>query len=177
MNGFEVPYTAAQRELFKRGDLFDQWVDRHPGLFDDQDQRIVRNQRCYPSGRGYHFFECLVAVVLRETCGYLSLLEKYETPSHAWKYETFRRIAPRQVVEYTLENRAGAPDLFSYDPVKEDWFFCEVKGGPDRLGPKQRRFIDFMNEAGFGRHMVVASVTLLELGAAEATTAPVPAQR
>lgn len=164
MKELHILYTPAQRELFRRGDLFEQWRDRDPELFDEHDQRIVKNQRCYASGSGYHFFECLVAVIIHETCGYLSLLEKYETASHTRKFETFRRVAPAKVVEYILQNRAGAPDLFSYDPTTGDWFFCEVKGGSDRLGPKQHQFIDFMNQAGFGQHVMVATVAPWKLG-------------
>jgi hypothetical protein len=31
----------------------------------------------------------------------------------------------------------GHPDLLLYSKDGTDWFFCEVKGGPDKLRPNQ----------------------------------------
>ena len=152
-------YTEQQRQQFKTGDLFDRWMSRYPEIFDEVDVRIIGNQRCYPNGNGYHFFECLTAVVLYETCGYLSLLEKYETQSHARKVKLFKETVPTAIAQYVLANRAGAPDLFVYHPETRDWFFCEVKGGRDKLGPKQVAFMTFMRENGYGEHVTVASVS------------------
>lgn len=41
--------------------------------------------------------------------------------------------------EIALSDSSGYPDLFVYAPDLHGWFFCEVKGYRDRIGPKQTR--------------------------------------
>ena len=127
----DFPYSPAQRESFRSGKLMEEWATRYPQLFDQRDLEITRNQP------NYHFFEWLSAVLLFEAMGYLSLVEKYETPSHRRKIETFRRAVPNEVYEYVLSNRSGVPDLFVYAPDLSNWFFCEIKGSKDFLRPHQ----------------------------------------
>ena len=127
----EFLYTSIQREAFRSGALLEEWASRYPQLFDERDVEITRKQL------NYHFFEWLAAVLLYESMGYLSLVEKYETASHARKLETFRKAVPGEVYDFVLRNRSGVPDLFVYAPDLSNWFFCEIKGSKDVLRPNQ----------------------------------------
>ncbi len=131
MIDIEFPFHSLQRERFRSGELVKEWSLKYPQLFDDHDVRIANNQL------HYHFFEWLGAVLIYESTGSLSLIEKYETKLHKRKFETFKEVVPTRVFDYVLNNRTGVPDLFVYSPDKRDWFFCEVKGLTDRLQPIQ----------------------------------------
>ncbi len=126
------PYHLSQRTRFSDGSLVDQWYQTYRDiLFDEDDRRLARSQP------GNHFFEWLAAVLFWESTGYRSLIEKYESANHAKKLEIFRGSVDATVFEFAMAHRAGLPDLFVYQPETRDWFFCEVKGGPDRLSPGQ----------------------------------------
>ena len=127
----KFPFKSSQRELFRSGQLIDEWAKRYPNLFDERDLEITKNQT------HYHFFEWLGAVLLYEATGYLSLIEKYETKSHTRKLEIFEKTVSQAVFEDVLANRTGVPDLFVYAPDYSDWFFCEIKGLKDLLRPHQ----------------------------------------
>jgi hypothetical protein len=127
----DFSFHTSQRDRFRSKELINHWGQRYPEIFDEQDIQITNNQP------HYHFFEWLGAVLLYESLGYLSLIEKYETKSHSRKFDIFTKTAPQEVVEYVLENRSGVPDLFVYSPDRSDWFFCEVKGLADRLQQNQ----------------------------------------
>lgn len=125
------PFHPSQRARFADGGLVDEWYGAYRDIFDENDYRLARSQP------GNHFFEWLAAVLLRESMGYCSLIEKYESANHAAKVETFRKTVDPVVFDFAMGHRAGLPDLFVYRPETSDWFFCEVKGGPDRLSPGQ----------------------------------------
>lgn len=128
-------YHPDQWERFKAGDLAKDWMARHIELFDQEDARIKASQP------NRHFFEWLTSVIFRESLGYHSLVEKYESASHADKRTKFERIAGPAAYAEVMRNRAGVPDLFVYAPDETRWFFCEVKGDTDRLSDHQlRRF-------------------------------------
>lgn len=91
--------------------------------------------------RRYHFFEWLSAVLLFEATGYVSLVEKYTSKSHPQKLTTLQGIVTPKLYEWLCDNESGQPDLFVFQPVTRDWFFCEVKGGPDRIRDNQ---VDWM---------------------------------
>jgi hypothetical protein len=139
----EFTYGANQRERYKAGDLWSEWADRYPMLFDDQDVEIAKNQ----APGGYHFVEWLTAVLLYESFGYHSLVEKYQYTYHPRKYQIFSRIVPRAVIEFieerTKTDKTQAPDLFVYCPSDSHWFFCEVKGPGDRFRKSQ---IDYFGD-------------------------------
>jgi len=132
----EFPFHKKQRERFRSGELIQEWSAKYQQIFDGHDIRITNNQP------HYHFFEWLGAVLIYESMGYLSLIEKYETKLHTRKIEIFKNIVPPEVSNYILENRTGAPDLFVYSPDEQDWFFCEVKGLTDRLQKCQIELIE-----------------------------------
>jgi hypothetical protein len=123
---------VSQRARFADGSLVDEWHGSYPDIFDEDDYRLARSQP------GNHFFEWLAAVLFRESTGYYSLIEKYETAKHAGKVAKFKEIVNPAVFEFAMTHRAGLPDLFVYQPGTPNWFFCEVKGGSDRLSPGQR---------------------------------------
>lgn len=121
-------YATSMRERFRDGSLMREWASRYPQLFDVDDVRIATNQR------NGHFVEWLAAVLLFESTGYHSLVEKYGCKSHPRKLEPYRSRVPVDVREYLDEEiDGGAPDLFVFDPAGTDWFFCEVKGPTDRV--------------------------------------------
>lgn len=136
MQTLEFSFHQSQRELFRSGRLIEEWAYKYPQIFDEHDIRITRNQPYY------HFFEWLGAILLYESLGYLSLIEKYETLKHTKKVQTISSIAPQEVLDFIFHNRVGLPDLFVYSPCKSDWFFCEVKGLGDRLQKNQIRAIN-----------------------------------
>ena len=135
----EFFFHSRQRELFRSGVLIDIWASRYPQLFDDKDIVIARKQNAY------HFFEWLAAVLLYESTGYLSLVEKYELNAHTRKVETLKKAVPSSVYDF-VKNRKGIPDLFVYAPNFSDWFFCEVKGLGDVPSPEQIKCIQQLEE-------------------------------
>jgi hypothetical protein len=127
-------YHASQRVHFMEGGLVERWRSIYGDMFDEEDYRLAVNQR----QNGNHFFEWLAAVLLRESTGYRSLIEKYESANHAEKLATFRKTVDRGTFEFAMSHRAGLPDLFVYGPLSTNWFFCEVKGGRDVLSARQK---------------------------------------
>ena len=124
-------FDPGRRANFADGSLVDEWHEAYPDMFDKDDYRLARSQP------GNHFFEWLAAVLLRESTGYCSLVEKYESASHVAKVDTFRKTVDSAVFDFAMAHRTGLPDLFVYQPGTSNWFFCEVKGGPDRLSQGQ----------------------------------------
>jgi hypothetical protein len=130
------PFDPAARAAFSAGQLRDFWFKSYPMLFDERDLMLATNQ---PKN---HFFEWLAAVVVYETTGWLSLVEKYQfRGEHPAKYAIFAALVPEGVRHLLAESRyfgdRQGPDLFVYAPDKADWFFCEVKGGADKLRESQ----------------------------------------
>jgi hypothetical protein len=127
----EFPFSSDLRDRFRPGKLIDEWASRYPRLFDKQDVQLANNQN------PFHFFEWLGAVLLYESTGYLSLVEKYGCKSHRRKTKILRKTVPDCVFDYVMEDSAGVPDLFAYRPDYRDWFFCEIKGLRDRIRAPQ----------------------------------------
>jgi hypothetical protein len=124
-------YHPKQWERFRGGDLANEWIARHIGLFDRDDQRIKATQ---PTR---HFFEWLASVMFRESLGYHALVEKYDLSAQGEKRSRFRRIAGAAAYAEVMRDRTGVPDLFLYAPDESSWFFCEVKGGTEPLQDHQ----------------------------------------
>lgn len=127
----QFPYSSALRERFRKG-LWRTWASRHPALFDKDDIRIQKNQ---PNN---HFVEWLAALLLFESTGYLSLIEKYGSPSHEAKIEPYVRRVPEAARLYLDGLAGGHPDLFVYEADGNNWFFCETKSPTDRVRACQR---------------------------------------
>ncbi|WP_349343553.1 VRR-NUC domain-containing protein [Marinobacter sp. MMG032] len=114
-------------------ELSEKWVKRYPDLFDSDDVRILTTDH----QRNYHFFERLSSVLLYESTGYFSLIEKYCAKSHPRKISLFSKLVPQEVFDFLMGAPSGHPDLFSFHNQTGDWFFCEVKGAKDRLTDNQ----------------------------------------
>ena len=149
---FVFTFHPDQRRRFREGSLIEHWTARYPELFDEDDVRILKTEH----QRQYHFFEWLSAVLLFEATGYISLVEGYTATTHPKKLSTFREIVGEAVFHWAMENQSGQPDLFVYRPRSDDWFFCEVKGGPDRIRDNQEKWIeDFFAARGQRRVRVI----------------------
>ncbi len=134
---WQISTTKDHQDHFKSGGLIDQWVQSYPQIFDADDLRIARSQ----GPRGYHFYEWLSAVIIFNSTGYLSLLEKYEMSNHQRKGEIFKKLVDPQTYEFIMkpkERRTQCPDLFCFKD--DDWFFCEVKGKGDQIRPEQDEY-------------------------------------
>jgi hypothetical protein len=128
-----------RHEVFKSGHLIDEWITKYPSIFDSDDIRLARSQGVL----GYKFYEWLSAVTIFNTTGYLSLIEKYDMPSHFRKYNKFKEIIDGVVFDYIVskkEKGTQPPDLFCFDEISKDWFFVEVKGKNDRLSQEQTSY-------------------------------------
>ena len=132
--------SSAQIERFKSGELWVRWAERYPMLFDPDDVRQVQTQ----AKHGFHYHEWLAAILIYESVGYLSLIEKYEFKNHARKQAILKELVPPNVLkaigERTAERKAQCPDLLCYAPDMSDWFFCEVKGPSDTVKPNPEKF-------------------------------------
>lgn len=134
---FHFSFHPRQRERFRNGSLVQEWRQRYPMLFDDDDVRILSTEH----QRRYHFFEWLAAILLFEATGYVSLVEKYTAKSHASKRQAVQELLPPALFEWLSTNESGQPDLFVFHPTTQDWFFCEVKGGEDRIRDNQIKWM------------------------------------
>lgn len=136
IGNFEV--NPKQRELFISGNLMQVWKDLYPDLFDEDDLRIAKNQR------SYHFYEWLSAILLYESTGFLSLVEKYQFSNHVRLQTILRQIVTSDVFDLLINSyrlyKVQCPDLLVYSPDLSDYFFCEVKGPSDRVRQVQ---VDF----------------------------------
>ena len=130
---FVFGFDPQRREKFRTGELGEEWRKRYPELFDSDDFRILTTEH----QRKYHFFEWLSSVLLYESTGYVSLMEKYCTKSHPRKISLFSELVPKAVFNYLMKTPSGHPDLFSHDPQTGEWFFSEVKGATDTLKDNQ----------------------------------------
>jgi hypothetical protein len=141
---FDVPST--QRERFISGALWQEWYSQYPMLFDENDLHIVENQ----ARGGYHFYEWLAAILIYHSTGYLSLVEKYQYDYHKHKQQVAKQLnSPELLRALAYRGDYGAvqcPDLLVYAPDFSDWYFCEVKGGSDRIRPIQQHHFRVLSD-------------------------------
>ena len=133
---FEV--YSAQRERYVSGELWQDWYSKYPFLFDNDDYRLAENQ----AHLGYHFYEWLAAILVYHSTGYLSLVEKYQCNNHNLKRQVLKQFnSPilNQAISFQDNHKViNCPDLLVYAPDFSDWFFCEVKGGQDKIRETQK---------------------------------------
>lgn len=139
---YNFSFHSRQRERFRDGSLVHEWSERFPQLFDDADRRVLSTEH----QRKYHFLEWLSAILLFESTGYLSFVEKYTAKSHTEKRRKLEVLLPPKLFKWLCQNESGQPDLFVYDETTEDWFFCEVKGEADRVRVNQREWSKSLHE-------------------------------
>lgn len=131
---WSTPWTEAQRDRWRAGELAPVWVEQYRDVcFDDDDLRLATSQ---PK---HHYFEWLASINIHIGTGWNVLVEKYETNAHPRKFDLFKeRVGAdllRFINDYSTPEFGGTqcPDLFSYDPNGDGWFFCEVKGPNEPL--------------------------------------------
>lgn len=165
---FTFSYHLQQRERFYAGTLVREWRQRYPQIFDIDDERILKTEH----QKQYHFFEWLGAVLLFESTGYCSLVEKYTAKTHPQKRDKISKILPPSLLTWLYENETGQPDLFVYYLATNDWFFCEVKGDGDRIRTSQEAwgtaFMGFLKKQGIAdkgriRTMHIVDISNLSL--------------
>ena len=129
--------SIEQRDRFINGQLSKDWHEKYPTLFDEDDLRIARTQ---PRN---HFYEWLAAISIYHSTGYYSLVEKYQFTKHGHKRkQAVVEKIHSPALDEALRHHGNyglvqCPDLLVYAPDFSDWYFCEVKGGTDRLRAKQ----------------------------------------
>lgn len=132
-----LPVSQQQIDRFRTHELWREWSERCPELFDADDVRLAKSQ----SGHGYHFFEWAAALAIYDLTGYLSLIEGYEFASHPRKRKVLVDVIPveaRDAIQAITDQKGvQCPDLLCFHPASRDWFFCEVKGPKDRLRGEQ----------------------------------------
>lgn len=83
------------------------------------------------------------ALHFHKQLGWYSLVAKYEFAAHTRKGVIVERVLTPEVLDMLrdrqLHGHAQGPDLLVWAPDETDFFFCEVKGPGDSLGPEQRR--------------------------------------
>jgi len=126
-----ILFTEEQRKRFRSGELVKEWAQIYKEIFDKDDKRLKSNQN------SYHFFEWLAAIVIYNSTGYLSLVEKYQFKKHERKQKILKRLFSCEIITKICSGRVQNPDLLCYRPDFKDWFFCEVKGLPDKIRPSQ----------------------------------------
>ena len=162
---YSFSFLAGQRQRFRDGELVREWRTRYPNLFDDDDQRVLKTSQ----QRRYHFLEWLSAVLLFESMGYLSLVEKYTSKSHPQKQGPLRKCLTQELEAWLYANESGQPDLFVYSSNHSEWFFCEVKGPGDRIRRNQHdwsaRFEAFLLTKGISSNRRLRVLCLHEIDA------------
>ena len=143
-------YSKRQRDRFKRRELLKEWYEQYPQIFDEDDFRISVKQP------NRHFFEWLSAVLIFQSTGYLSLIEKYQFKIQMRKYGILKDLAASGQIsadvydliinrkQYGFGN-IQCPDLFVYLPDGSDWYFCEAKGA-EITTPSQMKYFEKLSK-------------------------------
>jgi hypothetical protein len=83
-------FTVArqQRDRFVNGQLSQDWYEKYPSIFDEDDLRLAKTQ---PRN---HFYEWLAAILIYLSTSYYSLVEKYQYTKvgHKRKQEIIEQI-------------------------------------------------------------------------------------
>jgi hypothetical protein len=130
-----ILFTEEQRKRFRSGELVNEWAQIYKEIFDEDDIRITSKQFKQNS---YHFFEWLAAILIYNSTGYLSLVEKYQFKNHLRKQEILGELFSDEIIAKIRRGGVQNPDLLCYRPDFKDCFFCEVKGLRDRIRSAQK---------------------------------------
>lgn len=162
MESFEVLETftvsAAERDSYQRGVLWQRWLVDYPMLFDESDRDKAEKNAC----RGIGFYEGLAAIRLFETTGYLALVDYYQYAKQTRKNALFRHLVGSDLAHLANRTRVYCPDLLVYKQDLSDFYFVEVKGGRDRLRPKQCAWFQQVGHAT-GKPIYLINIKLLTL--------------
>ncbi len=156
----EVSYPAALREKFKSGQLVTKLANDYPELYDQNDIALASG----PQGqKGYHFVEWFAALALYKEYGLLSLIGKYECPSHTRKRDVIKKFMSAAEIDYISNPKepfgsTQCPDLLLYKADYSDFCFCEVKGPGDSLKPNQAEYFQVIKEK-FGKPVYLLNIS------------------
>ena len=146
------------RKKFQSSELAKDWRAKYPEIFDDDDLRLALSQ---PKN---HFYEWFAAIYLFEEMGYYSLIEKYQYKNHKQKQSIVKKLDfedLRKVMDYQhWKNQIQLPDLLAYRSDFSDWFFCEVKGGSDRLRLEQEEQFELFSSLS-GKPIYLIQINLI----------------
>lgn len=156
----------AHHDLFRKGNLVEEWSRMYPMLFDAQDTQIALNQRHL----GYHYHEWLAAILLYHTKGLLSLVEAYAYKSHRLKRKILETLITGEALDFIasrgISSVTQCPDLLLYTPDRSEWFFCEVKGPRDKLQETQIDLFQELERVSGKRINVVHFISTYEVNLA-----------
>ena len=151
-----LEFSDDQRDKFRYGKLAEEWFTRFPQIFDEDDLRLAKSQPLN------HFCEWLSAVVIFETTGWLSLIEKYQFRNHQRKQKVLNSLITNEEREAFDSIGAQLPDLLIYKSDFSRWEFREVKGPGDVLRPEQ--IIQFERlESRLGKQVKYIRLTMMNL--------------
>jgi len=142
-----LPINPELRKRFKSGELMRVWSRRYKKIFDVNDRKLAKSQN------ERHFYEWLAAILLYQSTGYISLIEKYQFSKETRKRAILDKLNRKGLISDDLLDlminrkdygfgRTQCPDLFLYSPDFSDWFFCEVKGPRDRVKEMQKKYFE-----------------------------------
>ena len=143
-----IPYAPKIREQFRDNELWQEWYERYPELFDERDLRNVSNQARSNS----HFHEWLGAILMYQMTGWYSLQQKYQF-RHKRKRKILEELGAYPLIDFFGKQKSRgwgnlqAPDLLVYSPDKTDWYMLEIKGPMDSLRPEQIQYFMALSEA------------------------------
>jgi hypothetical protein len=146
-------YTEEQRRAFKAG-IWQQWIKDYPDYF-----TIEEGWSRIQMEAGYGFFEMLTAVSLIQATGYRLLGWGNRNPKNTPKktFDILQRLLPDELFHLAFYGKVfeghspQPPDLFLYHPDFSNFFFCEVKGGTDRLSKQQKAYFEEIDRLSDGR--------------------------
>jgi hypothetical protein len=93
----------------------------------------------------------------------LSLVESYTAETHPAKRNKLRGIVGDEIFKELDLHQSGQPDLFVYRPGTDQWFFCEVKGGPDKERDNQREWREKFRELLAGLRVRGERIRMIQL--------------
>jgi hypothetical protein len=137
----EFVITARQKQSFKSGKLWHQWVEQYPFLFDEIDRGYFENQSKY----GYGLVEALAAIFLYNATGYSSIAGSYCYKNQSAKRQIVQGLVSPEtwiLINQPQRYNSQPPDLLAYIPGSKDYFFCEVKGPGDKIRETQELYFE-----------------------------------
>jgi hypothetical protein len=137
--------TKRQRECYKAGTLWADWLRKYPELFDEKDKQFFRNQAVY----GYGFVEVLAMIFLYNSTGSIPIFGSFGLQTQPRKNLIVKEVVSERTWETITrmsEYHSQPPDILAYAPDKSDFFFCEVKGPGDRLRETQAQYFQLLEE-------------------------------
>lgn len=145
----KIPYKGELRKAFQFNQLYKNWYQRYPELFDELDLENAKSQ----AEMGSHFHEWLGGILLFQMTGWHSLQQKYQFKKHTRKQSILEKLEANSLINFFNNQKSNgfgslqAPDLLVFSPDYSDWFMCEVKGPNDKLHKDQSEYFKALEKA------------------------------